>query len=86
MFLRAVETAVRQRSPDAPASARFGAVTFVHRFGSYLNSHVHYHILITEGVFNAGPDETSLFHPACDLDTEDFLAVQTKMRKRGIFP
>jgi len=34
VFLRAVETTIRQRSPDAPAGARFGAVAFVHRFGS----------------------------------------------------
>lgn len=41
VFLRAVETTIRQRSPGAPATARFGAVAFVHRFGSYLNSHIH---------------------------------------------
>ncbi len=38
VFLRAVETTVRQRSPDAVAGSRFGTVAFVHRFGSYLNS------------------------------------------------
>jgi len=37
VFLRAVETTIRQRSPDAPANARFGGVAFVYRFGSYLN-------------------------------------------------
>ena len=41
VFLRAMETTIRQRSPGAPPDARFGAVAFVHRFGSYLNSHVH---------------------------------------------
>lgn len=41
VFLRAVETTLRQRSPGVPPGARFGAVAFVHRFGSYLNSHVH---------------------------------------------
>jgi len=54
VFLRAVETTVRQRSPGAPSGARFGAVAFVHRFGSYLNSHVHYHVLVTDGVFSTG--------------------------------
>jgi hypothetical protein len=38
IFLRAVETTIRQCSPGAPPGARFGAVAFVHRFGSYLNS------------------------------------------------
>ena len=84
IFLRAVETTIRQRSPGAPAGSRFGAVAFVHRFGGYLNSHIHYHVLITDGVFSAGEDGEAEFHPALDLDDEDFLAVQNKMRKRGL--
>jgi len=84
VFLRAVETTVRQRSPNAPAGARFGAVAFVHRFGSYLNSHIHYHVLVTDGVFSAGEDDQAEFHPALDLDDDDFLSVQQKMRKRGL--
>ncbi|MFH1842028.1 MAG: transposase, partial [bacterium] len=84
VFLRAVETTVRQRSLDAPAGARFGAVAFVHRFGSYLNSHVHFHVLVTDGVFSADRDGGAEFHPATRLDEADFLAVQTKMRRRGL--
>jgi hypothetical protein len=84
VFLRAVETTVRQCSPGAPAGARFGAVAFVHRFGSYLNSHIHFHVLVTDGVFSAGQDGQAEFHPALDLDDDDFLAVQMKMRKRGL--
>ena len=41
-------------------------------------------MLITDGVFSADQDGTAVFHPACDLDSEDFLAVQTKLRKRGL--
>ncbi len=84
VFLRAVATTVRQRSPGAPPGARFGAVAFVHRFGSTLNSHVHYHVLVTDGVFSAAGDGGAVFHPACDLDADDFQAVQTKIRKRGL--
>ena len=68
IFLRAVETTIRQRSPDAPAGSRFGAVVFVHRFGSYLNSHIHYHVLVTDGVFSASEDGKAEFHPALELD------------------
>ena len=53
VFLRVVETTIRQNSPDAPPGARFGAVAFVHRFGSYLNSHVHLYEIATDGVFSA---------------------------------
>jgi hypothetical protein len=84
VFLRAVETTLRQRSPGAPLDARFGAVAFVHRFGSYLNSHVHFHVLVTEGVFSAGADGEAVFHPALDLEPGDFAAFQAKMRQRGL--
>ena len=84
VFLRAVETTVRQRSPGAPPDARFGAVAFVHRFGGYLNSHIHYHVLVTDGVFSSDGEGGADFHPACDLDVADFKAVQAKIRKRGL--
>jgi hypothetical protein len=84
VFLRAVETTIRQRSPGAPSDARFGAVAFVHRFGSYLNSHVHFHVLVSDGVFSADTDGAAIFHPALDLTRADFVAVQSQMRRRGL--
>ncbi len=84
IFLRAVETTIRQRSPGAPPGARYGAVAFVNRFGSYLNSHVHFHVLVTNGVFSAGPEGEAIFHPALDLERKGIEAVQTKMRHRGL--
>jgi len=41
VFLRLVESALRQASPGAPRDARSGAVLLVHRFGDALNSHRH---------------------------------------------
>jgi hypothetical protein len=38
-------------------------------------------VLVTDGVFSADQDGTAVFYPTCDLDSEDFLAVQTKLRK-----
>ena len=37
----------------APAAARprLGAISFLHRFGSALNHHVHLHACVTDGVF-----------------------------------
>ena len=43
IFLNSVEKALLLCSPDAPDHARLGAVTFVHRFGSALNDHIHFH-------------------------------------------
>jgi hypothetical protein len=75
VFLRAVEATLRKRSSGAPPGARFGAVAFVHRFGSYLNSHVHFHVLVTDGVFSSDDAGGAEFHPATDLDTCDIAAV-----------
>ena len=83
VFLRAVETTIRQRSPGAPPGARFGAIAFVHRFGSYLNSHVHFHVLVTDGVFSAGDDGEAVFHPALDPERAAIAAVQAKLRRRN---
>ncbi|MBE0566783.1 MAG: transposase, partial [Krumholzibacteria bacterium] len=56
----------------------------MHRFGSYLGSHVHFHVLVTDGVFSADGEGGAVFHPALDLGKEDFAAVQAKMRQRGL--
>ena len=84
VFLRAVETTLRQRSSGAPPGSHFGAVAFVHRFGSYLDSHVHFHVLVTDDVFSAGEDGEAVFHSALDQERRDFEAVQAKMRHRGL--
>ena len=58
IFLAEIErllgtAAAASSDSNAPASAqpRLGAVSFLHRFGSALNRHVHLHACITDGVF-----------------------------------
>jgi hypothetical protein len=41
ILLRVVDGYLR-RSSDAGPDARFGAVSFIHRFGASLNQHIHY--------------------------------------------
>jgi hypothetical protein len=43
LFLRAVESCLRAHSPGSGPAARLGAVAFIHRFGSTLNAHLHFH-------------------------------------------
>ena len=43
IFLRVVEQLLHERSAGAAPKARLGAVSFVHRFGSALNEHLHFH-------------------------------------------
>lgn len=86
VFLRLVENALRRASPGAPRGARFGAVLFVHRFGDSLNSHVHFHVLVTDGVFSADPaiPAQAIFHPAVDLDDTAIRNVCAGLRRRGL--
>ncbi len=84
VFLRAVETAVRRSCPGAPQGSRFGAVAFVHRFGDALNSHVHFHVVVTDGVFSDDGQGGACFHGSAGLGPEDVAAVQRQIRRRGL--
>ena len=80
IFLAEVEMALRACSPDAPSDARFGAVTFVHRFGSALNANLHFHCCVIDGLFSAA--EAGLrFHPVC-LTEAAIARVQQRTRRR----
>lgn len=49
-------------------------------FWALLNGHVHFHCIITEGVFSDGPNEEARFYEVASLDTQDIEAVQEKTR------
>ena len=55
IFLRVVQQSLQSHCPGAaqcdPASLHLGAVAFIHRFGSSLNTHVHFHVCVVDGVF-----------------------------------
>ena len=90
IFLSVVERRLREHSPACPAAARIGAVAFIHRFGSSLNEHVHFHCCVIDGVFApavapAGtPDDVPSvsFHAALALDAAAFAEVQARVRTR----
>jgi hypothetical protein len=44
--------------PNADKAAlHIGAVAFIHRFGSSLNEHVHFHVCAVDGVFEEAAGE-----------------------------
>jgi hypothetical protein len=49
VLLRGIRTVLRRASPPAPGSAQLGAVSFLHRFGSALNPHFHFHVVVLDG-------------------------------------
>ncbi|MFM1903856.1 MAG: hypothetical protein RLZZ440_1756, partial [Planctomycetota bacterium] len=76
-------------SAPAAACARLGAVSFLHRFGSALNHHVHLHVCATEGVFvpaadGAGCDASPAFLPARPINQADLAALTERVRRRVI--
>jgi hypothetical protein len=73
----------------APAHPRLGAVSFLHRFGSALNHHVHLHVCATDGVFvpaadGAGCDASPAFLPARPINQADLAAFTERVRRRVI--
>ena len=82
IFLDAVERHLRARCPGAGPKARVGAVAFIHRFGSSLNQHTHFHVCVIDGVFEPGPEQGVRFIEVEELDADDAEAVQTQSRRR----
>jgi len=82
VFLRAVEGELRRRSPGAPREARFGAVAFEHRAGSFLNDNFHFHVPVTDGVFAADGEGGAAFFEASELDEARVAALQERVRQR----
>jgi len=98
IFLRVIAQNLHANCPGAAnadkASLHIGAVAFIHRFGSSLNEHVHFHVCVVDGVFeevagegDAQPQVQSsspsvVFHPATGIDAHTVAPVQTTLQKR----
>ena len=88
-LLGAVAGVTSDASAPAAARPRLGAVSFLHRFGSALNHHVHLHVCATEGVFvpaadGAGCDASPAFLPARPINQADLAALTERVRRRVI--
>jgi hypothetical protein len=102
IFLRVIAQSLQSNSPGAAqldkAALHIGAVAFIHRFGSSLNEHVHFHVCAVDGVFEQVPDDVDanadadadvqapppgvVFHPARAIDAPAVARVQATLRKR----
>lgn len=64
IFLRVIAQSLQSRSPGAAqvdkAALHIGAVAFIHRFGSSLNEHVHFHVCAVNGVFEVVAGSTDV--------------------------
>jgi hypothetical protein len=89
IFLDEIERLLRDAAAvscdGSPPSAqpRLGAVSFLHRFGSALNRHVHLHGCVTDGVFMAtDPADGVAFLPARPISPADLAALAERVRRR----
>ncbi|MFE8033286.1 transposase [Thiohalocapsa marina] len=86
ILLRVIEAHLR-RGAGAGSQARFGAVSFIHRFGASLNRHVHYHCCVIDGVFEPVEEADDVpqsvrFRPAAELTPEALAAIAEQVRVR----
>ena len=80
-------------TPDAETPRAFrprlGGISFLHRFGSALNHHVHLHACVTDGVFvpaadHAGCDALPTFLPARPITPSDLASLTERVRRRVV--
>jgi len=92
ILLRALQATLREACPTAPATASIGTVSFLHRFGSSLNPHFHFHLCVVDGLFEkvegdtgqdpANPETPLRFHEATALNRELLERLQHTIRRR----
>jgi hypothetical protein len=96
IFLRVIAQSLQDHCAGAAqvdrAALHIGAVAFIHRFGSSLNGHVHFHVCAVDGVFEdvavAGQTDAQssppgiVFHPASAIDEAAVAQVQADLRRR----
>jgi hypothetical protein len=87
IFLRVIEQTLQANSPGAAnvdkTALHIGAIAFIHRFGSSLNEHVHFHVCAVDGVFeevaceevDADADHQArapgvIYHPATGVNAQ----------------
>jgi Putative transposase/Transposase zinc-binding domain len=90
LFLRAIRSALIERSKTIEGFSdeeinelQIGAVAFIHRFGSTLNEHIHFHICAVDGVFK--PTNQGMQFFAAKPFSADFITqVQQTVRRRSL--
>jgi hypothetical protein len=85
LLCAAAGVAEAANTPSA-SRPRLGGISFLHRFGSALNHHVHFHACVTDGVFvpaaaEAGLDAPPTFLPARPVTAADVAALTERVRR-----
>jgi hypothetical protein len=85
MVQRVIKQTLQTRSPGAASVGRavlqIGAVALIHRFGSNLNEHVHFHVCVVDGAFVEVAGDV-IFHPNPGIDEVALAQVHATLRRR----
>ena len=79
--LRVIERTLREHCPDAPYTAKYRGITYIQRFGSTLNAHLHYHSCLIDGVF-AQTENGLRFYETVGLTQKVIQTAQETIRNR----
>ena len=84
IFVRVVLSWLEERAErEGISDGRSGAVVFTQRFGSALNSNLHFHVLVLDGVFTCpSPFTRAVFHPAAPLEDEEVEQLTCTLHRR----
>ncbi|MEI6506112.1 MAG: transposase [Planctomycetota bacterium] len=88
-LLRAAAGVPEAANTPSASRPRHGGISFLHRFGSALNHHVHLHACVTDGVFlpaadQADSDAPPTFLQARPVTAADLAALTERVRRRVI--
>jgi hypothetical protein len=88
-LLCAAAGVTRDATTPSASRPRLGGISFLHRFGSALNHHVHLHACVTDGVFVSAADQADsdappTFPPARPVTQADLAALAERVRRRLI--
>ena len=82
IFIDEIEKQLKKSCDRITEGAKLGEVSFIQRFGSRLNLHIHFHCVVLDGVFYSDEKGTLQFADAYNLGKEDSDQVEARVRKR----
>ncbi len=82
IFIDEIEKQLKKYCDGITDDAKLGAVSFIQRFGSRLNLHIHFHCVVLDGLFYSDEKGTLQFADVYNLGKEDSDKVEARVRKR----
>ena len=83
IFVEAIFASYRARAKRGGVmDGQCGAINFVHRAGS-MNLHVHFHVMVLDGVFVRTPGEGVFSRPASAPTSEELEAIVARVQRRA---